>query len=454
MALKALDIFKLTPKKNCKECGFPTCMAFSMKVASGAVDVEKCPHMSDEAIQKLSEATAPPMKTLKVGAGESEYTLGGETVLFRHEKTLVSKNRFAISFCDCMTEEQIDSKINNIKTVEYERIGEVMRAEFAFVTYNENKDNFLNIINKLKSETKVAFILNVSDVEVAKEAVELLKGLNPVVYGANKDNYQAMIDVVKGDNLALGVKADSLEGLYETVELIQKAGYKELILDVTGENIKDTYVNAVQVRRIALKEQDRTFGYPSIVFVNKLANGDENMEVSLASAFTIKYGSIIVLDDISYAKALPLYALRQNLFTDPQKPMRVETKIYPINNPDENSPVLVTVDFALTYFVVSGELERSKVPCWLVIPDAGGYSVLTSWAAGKFGGSVIGNFIKECGIADMTKNRDLIIPGKVAVIQADVQDNLPDWNVIVGTPEAMELPKFLKEYMESKTVTA
>ena len=454
MALKALDIFKLTPKKNCKECGFPTCMAFSMKVASGAVEVGKCPHMSDEAIQKLSEATAPPMKTLKVGAGESEYTLGGETVLFRHEKTLVSKNRFAVSFCDCMTEEEVDAKIANINKVEYERIGEIMKAEFACVTYSGNKESFLNVINKLKEQTKVAFILNVDDAQVAKEAVDLLKGLNPIVVGATKDNYEAMLEVVKGDNLALGLKANSLEELYSTVELVQKAGYKELILDVTGESIKEAYTNAVQVRRIALKEQDRTFGYPSIVFANKLANGDENMEVALASAFTVKYGSIIVIDDISYAKALPLYALRQNLFTDPQKPMRVETKIYPINNPDENSPVLVTVDFALTYFVVTGELERSKVPCWLVIPDAGGYSVLTSWAAGKFGGSVIANFVKECGIADKTKNRDLIIPGKVAVIQSDVQDNLPDWNVIVGTAEAMELPKFLKEYMESKSVTA
>ena len=454
MALKALDIFKLTPKKNCKECGFPTCMAFSMKVAGGAVEVSKCPHMSDEAIQKLSEATAPPMKTLKVGAGENEYTLGGETVLFRHEKTLVSKNRYAIAFCDCMTEEEVASKIANINKVEYERIGEVMKAEFACVTYNSNKENFLNIIKKLKAETKVAFILNVDDAEVAKEAVAELKGLNPVVLGATKDKYEDMLEVVKCDNLALGLKADNLEDLYATVELVQKAGYKELILDVTGESIKDTYVNAVQVRRIALKEQDRTFGYPSIVFVNKLANGDDNMEVALSSAFTVKYGSIIVIDDISYAKALPLYALRQNLFTDPQKPMRVETKVYPINNPDENSPVLVTVDFALTYFVVTGELERSKVPCWLVIPDAGGYSVLTSWAAGKFGGSVIGNFVKECGIADMTKNRDLIIPGKVAVIKSDVQDNLPDWNVIVGTAEAMELPKFLKEYMESKEAAA
>ena len=432
MALKALDIFKLTPKKNCKECGFPTCMAFSMKVAGGAVEVSKCPHMSDEAIQKLSEATAPPMKTLKVGAGENEYTLGGETVLFRHEKTLVSKNRYAVAFCDCMTEEEVDKKIANINKVEYERIGEIMKAEFACVTYSGNKDNFLNVINKLKEQTKVAFILNVDDAEVAKEAVAALAGLNPVVVGATKDNYEAMLDVVKADNLALGLKAANLDEMYDLVGTVQKAGYKELILDVTGESIKDTFVNAVQVRRTALKEQDRTFGYPSIVFANKLANKD----------------------DMNYAKALPLYALRQNLFTDPQKPMRVETKIYPINNPDENSPVLVTVDFALTYFVVTGELERSKVPCWLVIPDAGGYSVLTSWAAGKFGGSVIGNFVKECGIAEKTKNRDLIIPGKVAVIQSDVQDNLPDWNVIVGTMEAMELPKFLKEYMESKSVSA
>ena len=454
MALKALDIFKLTPKKNCKECGFQTCMAFSMKVAGGAVEVSKCPHMSDEAIQKLSEATAPPMKTLKVGAGENEYTLGGETVLFRHEKTLVSKNRYAVAFCDCMTEEEVDKKIANINKVEYERIGEIMKAEFACVTYSGNKDNFLNVINKLKEQTKVAFILNVDDAEVAKEAVAALAGLNPVVVGATKDNYEAMLDVVKADNLALGLKAANLDEMYDLVGTVQKAGYKELILDVTGESIKDTFVNAVQVRRTALKEQDRTFGYPSIVFANKLANKDDMMEVALSSVFTVKYGSIIVIDDIDYAKALPLYALRQNLFTDPQKPMRVETKIYPINNPDENSPVLVTVDFALTYFVVTGELERSKVPCWLVIPDAGGYSVLTSWAAGKFGGSVIGNFVKECGIAEKTKNRDLIIPGKVAVIQSDVQDNLPDWNVIVGTMEAMELPKFLKEYMESKSVSA
>ncbi len=447
MALKALDIFKLTPKKNCKECGFPTCMAFSMKVASGAVEVSACPKMAPEALAKLAAATAPPMKTLKVGAGASEYDLGGETVLFRHEKTLVSRNRYAVKFCDCMDAAAVDAKLANMKAVEYERIGEIMKAEMAYVKYNGNKDNFLAVINQIKdSDVECAFVLEVADADVAKEAVAALAGLKPVVIGANKDNFAAMIDVVKADNLVLGVQGANLEELYTTVQAMEAADYKELIIDVTAENVKDTFVNAVQVRRIALKEGDRSFGYPSFIDVAKLADGDVNMEIALSSVFTIKYGSITTVDDMTYAKALPLYALRQNIYTDPQKPMRVEAKVYPLNNPDKNSPVLCSVDFALTYFTITGDIEASKVPCWLMIPDAGGYSVLTAWSAGKFGGSVIGAFAKECNIESYTDCRDIIIPGKLAVIQADVADNMPGWNVIIGTQESMEIPKFLKEY--------
>ena len=410
--------------------------------------------MSDDAIAKLSEATAPLMKALKVGAGASEYELGGETVLFRHEKTLVSRNRYAVSFCTCMSDEAVDAKIANMKKVDYVRIGEQMKVEMAVLEYCGDKDAYLKLIDKIKgSGLEVAYILACDDAQVVKEAVEVLKDARPMVYGATKENYKDMIEVVKGASLPLGVKAGSLEELYETVELIQAAGYKELVLDVTGENIKDTYTNAIQVRRIALKEQDRTFGYPSIVFANRLSNSNPMMEVALSSIFTIKYGSIIVIDDISYAKALPLFALRQNIYTDPQRPMRVEPKIYPINNPDENSPVLVTVDFALTYFIVAGDIERSKVPVWLVIPDAGGYSVLTSWAAGKFGGNSISAFIKESKVEEVTNCKDLIIPGKVAVLKGDIEDNLPGWNVVIGPEESMELPKFLKGYQEKACQT-
>jgi acetyl-CoA decarbonylase/synthase complex subunit gamma len=243
----------------------------------------------------------------------------------------------------------------------------------------------------------------------------------------------------------LGVKADNLEELYTLVEGIQKLGYKNLVLDPGSKSIKETFENTVQIRRINLQGQDRTFGYPSILFLNELAKGDKFQEVTLSTLFTMKYGSILVLSDMDYCRALPLYGIRQNIFTDPQKPMRVEVGVYGLNNADDNSPVMCTVDFALTYFIVSGEVERSKMPVWMVIPDAGGYSVLTSWAAGKFTGSVIADMVKNSGIEQKTKNRTLIIPGKVAVLKGELEENLPDWNIVVGTTEAMYIPKLLKE---------
>ena len=446
MALTGLDIFKLTPKKNCKDCGFPTCLAFSMKVAAGAVEIAKCPKMSAEALEKLSEATAPLMKTITLGKGDTECKLGGETVLFRHEKTFVNKNRFAVAFCDGMEDSEVDAKIQHIKEVNYIRIGEEMKVEFVALQYNGNKDKYLALINKIKtSGLKVAYILKCEDVEVAKEALELVKAENPLVYGANKDNFAAMVELVKADNLALGVKAESLEALYALVEEIHKLGYKNLVLHPVAASTKEAFENTVQIRRINLQGQDRTFGYPTMVAVNKLANGDKYMEVALSSLFMMKYGAIIVLNDIDYVRALPLFGFRQNIFTDPQKPMRVEPGIYPLNGADENAPIICTVDFALTYFIVAGEVERSKVPVQMLIPDAGGYSVLTSWAAGKFTAASITKFIKENGIEEKVKTRKLILPGKVAVLKGDLEENLPGWEIIVGTAEAMFIPKFLKE---------
>lgn len=446
MALTGLDIFKLTPKTNCKDCGFPTCLAFSMKVAAGGAEISKCPHMSAEALDKLSEATAPPMKTVKIGKGETEYALGGETVLYRHEKTFVNRNRFAVSFKDSMTAEEIAAKLDNMKMVDYVRIGEAMKVEIAALQYTGNKDAYIALIKQVKeSGLKVVYMLVCQDAAVLQDALALVKDENPIVYGATKDNYEAMVNLVKADKLPLGLKAANLEELYNLVEKVQGLDYKELLLGTEADNIKDAVQSTLQIRKIALKEQDRKFGYPSVVFANELAKGDKYLEISLASLLTIKYGSIIVLEDIDYARALPLFALRQNVYTDPQRPMRVEPKLYPLNGADENSPVLVTVDFALTYFIVAGEIERSKVPVWLAIPDAGGYSVLTAWAAGKFGGSSISSFIKESGAEKMTNNRKLIIPGKVAVLKGDIEDNLPGWEIMIGPDEAMHLPQFLKK---------
>ena len=442
MALKGLDIFKLTPKTNCKDCGNPTCMAFAMKVASGAIPIEKCPHMSEAALSTLSEATAPPMKSYKVG----DLSLGGETVLSRHEKTLVSKTLYAVNVCDCMDEAKQDEVLKGIPAVDYERISERMYVEMVYVNHSPAKApaDYAALVTKAKALGR-PMVLSCTDVEAMKAGVEAAVGCDIIVNGATADNYADMSAVATAAKALLGVRADSLEALHEVVEKLEAAGNKNLILEVSTASVKEAYAEAVQIRRAALKDGDRTFGYPSIVNVATLANGDAHLEAALLSLFTCKYGSIVVCSEMTYAKALPLYGLRQNIFTDPQKPMKVQPGIYPINGADENSPCCLTVDFALTYFLVSGEIERSKMPVNLLITDASGMSVLTAWAAGKFSSSSIKKFFDEFDIANKIKSRALIIPGKVAVMKGEIQDKLPEWSVIVGTTEAVQLVKYLRD---------
>ena len=446
MALKGLDIFKLSPKKNCKECGCPTCMAFSMKVAQGAVDIAACPYFAPEALAKLSAATEPPMKTIKVGAGDAELSLGGETVLFRHEKTFVSRTRYAMSLCTCMDDETVAQKLEDIKKVDYERIGERMYVEMVNVNYSaDGKQDYVELVKKA-AETGRILILDCKDAEIAKAALEVCKDGKPILNGADASNYEAMNAVATAAGVVLGVSGADLSEIHDTVEKLEGLGNKNLVIDVTGADVKETFKNAVQIRKAAIKDGDRTFGYPSIVNLHKIAAGDLHKQAALLSLFTMKYGSVIVAEHIGYAEALPLYGLRQNLFTDPQKPMKVEPGIYPLNGADENSVCLTTVDFALTYFLVSGELERSGVPVNLIINDAGGLSVLTSWAAGKFSSSSIAKFFQEQDIEGKIKSRKLIIPGKVAVLKGELEAKMPGWEIIIAPNEAVQLVKFMKDF--------
>ena len=450
MAVKGLDIFKLSPKKNCKECGSPTCMAFCMKVAQGAVPITKCPYMSEEAIALLSEATAPPMQTITVGA----HKLGGETVMMRHEKTLVNRNLFAATLCTCMDDAAVEARLEGIRKVDYERIGEREMVECVFVHDAGDCAKFVELCKKAAVLPDRTVIIDTKDVETAKAAVEAIKDSKPILNGANKDNFNDMNEIAKAAGLVLGVSGTDLSELHDTVAALEKAGNKNLILDVTAPTIKETFANAVLVRRTAIKDGDRTFGYPSIVNLGVLCNHDEHLETALAAMFVVKYGSIIVMDKVGYAEALPLYGLRQNIFTDPQKPMKVAPGIYPINGAGPDDPCALTVDFALTYFLVSGELERSKVPVNLLITDASGMSVLTAWAAGKFSSTSVKKFFDEFDIASKISNRTLIIPGKVAVMKGEIQDKLPEWNVVVGTREAVELVKYLRDGEHIKAAEA
>ena len=481
MALKGLDIFKLTPKSNCKQCGNPTCMAFAMKLAQGSVAAEACPHLSDEAKAMLGDASAPPMKTLKLGACGSEHTLDGETVLFRHDKTFVSKTLYAVN----VTPDRAKDAIPAALTIDYDRIGERMYVEFLNLEYTGDKDAYVTLVGDAAASGR-AVIMQCNDADAARAGLEAIRAVqetnaapeaahvaqektaaanaaleataaanttskataasNPLLNGANATNYATMYTLASEFEVALGVSGKTLDEIYDTVAALEALGCKDMVIDVGCISIKDAFANAVQIRRAALKDGDRTFGYPSLVNLSTLAPGDTDMQTALASLFTLKYGSIIVMDEMTYAQALPLYGLRQNIYTDPQKPMKMEPGIYPINNAGEDSICCITVDFALTYFVVSSELERSNVPVNLFISDAGGYSVLTAWAAGKLSASSVAKFISEFAVESKIKNRTLIIPGKVAVLKGEIEEKLPDWNIVVAPNEAVGLVKFLREF--------
>ena len=447
MAVKGLDIFKLSPKKNCKECGVPTCMAFCMKVAQGALPITKCPYMSEEAIALLSEATAPPMKTI-TAAG---HKLGGETVLFRHEKTLVNRNVYAVQVGDCLDDAAADAALAQLEKVDYERIGEREYVEFVFVHDAGRDTETLVRFAQKAAATGRGVIVETTDPDAAAAVIAACP--EAVIDGVNAQNWEAMQAAVGGKAI-LAVGGESLAEIYDTVEKLEKAGNKNLLLDVTGKTVKETFANAVEARRGAILDGVRTLGYPSIVNIARLAWGDAHLQTALASLFTVKYGSILVMEHMYYAQALPLFGLRQNIYTDPQKPMKVAPGIYPMNGATADSPCLLTVDFALTYFLVSGELERSKVPVNLLITDASGMSVLTAWAAGKFSSSTVKKFMDEFDVANKINSRTLVLPGKVAVMKGEIQDKLPDWNVVVGTREAVELVRYLKDGEHLKAAAA
>jgi len=340
-----------------------------------------------------------------------------------------------------------------IKKIDYDRLGERMYVELLNLVYDcddagsggsPDRTGYLELVKKALEHERV-LILDCDDVSVAREALEICASAKPLLNGANLSNFADMNALAVEFGVCLGVSGADLNELHETVSSLEKLGNKNLVLDVGCVSIKDAFAGAVQIRRAALKGNDRTFGYPTLVDVGRLAPDNKYMQTALASLFTMKYGSIIVMEQMTYPQALPLYGLRQNIYTDPQKPMKVEPGIYPLNGADENSICVTTVDFALTYFVVTGELERSGVPMNLLISDAGGYSVLTAWAAGKLSASSLAKFIKEFEVESKIKCRKLFIPGKVAVLKGEIEEALPGWEIIVAPGEAIEAVRYFKE---------
>lgn len=448
MALTGIQILKMLPKKNCGECGIPTCLAFAMKVAAGQTEIEECPYVSDEAKATIGEASAPPIRTIKIGAGDAEFTAGGETCLYRHEKRFENQTGIAVLISSDEDDAAIEGKLKRANDFVYERVGVMMRNNLVAIKDAGGADLAALARKVMEMAPQQAIILMSDNVDALKAGAEACGENKPLLFGATADNVDAFAALSKDTGCAIGVKGKNLDDLVETADKLIAAGVKDMVIDTGARTMKEGFEDNIVARRSAVKDKFKPLGFPTITFPCEMSD-DLMMEAMIGSVLMAKYAAITVFSDIQGDILFPLLLEQLNIFTDPQRPMVVQEDIYPITGPDENSPVLITCNFSLTYFIVSGEIEGSKIPSWLLIKDTEGLSVLTAWAAGKFGADLIAMFVKKSGIGDKVKHHELIIPGYLATIKGELEEELPDWTITIGPREAGHLPAFLKEWKPS-----
>ncbi|MDI6703122.1 MAG: acetyl-CoA decarbonylase/synthase complex subunit gamma [bacterium] len=447
MGLTGIEIFKKLPKTNCGECGVPTCLAFAMKLSQGKADLEACPHVSASVKMELSEASLPPIRGVRIGIEESALKIGEETVLFRHDKRFENPPGFAILISDSMKREEIEDKVSQLNTVKFERVGLELKPELVAIKCgSKDKTQFSSVVKTIIDRTKKGIILIEEDVDILQEAVKICKERRPLLYAATAANYETMGRLAKSNNLPLSVKGRDLEELAEITKRLMDMGILDMVIDPGSNNIKRAVEDQTFIRRLALEKTYRPLGFPTITFPCEMTDNPMK-EMLYASILVSKYAGIIVLSDLSSHYMFPLLVYRMNIYTDPQRPMTMEQGIYEINGSREDSPVIITTNFSLTYFIVSSEVESSKVPTWLLVMDTEGLSVLTSWAAGKFVPELIASFVKKVGIGNRVSHRKLIIPGYVAQIKGELEEELGgEWEVVVGCREAGDIPAFLQRY--------
>ena len=445
MPIAGSEIVKMLPgKKPCKDCGFPTCFAFAMKLASGGATVDKCPYLSEEVKAKLLDLLAPPIKLVTIGSGDNAVKIGNEEVIYRHEKTFVHKPGIALLISDREDNAKVEEKIKKIKELHFPWVGVNLKADLLALHFESgNKDKFLALVKKVYSSTDLGMVLISKDTDALFAARDICADRHPLLYPITKGNIDKAIPKIKTNLTPVGLRGGNIEELVSLTARLKEAGIEELVLDTGSKNLLEAIKDQTFIRRAALKQGFRPLGYPTMAFPCFMAK-DGLKEIITASAFVVKWAGIIALSDFDQYSLLPLLVQRLNIYTDPRFPMAVEQKYYEVGEPDESSPVLVTSNWALTYFLVSSAVEATKIPAYICVKDAEGLGVLTAWAAGKFSGDSVGAFIKKCGIGGKVKHRKLIIPGKVARIKGELEEALNlEWEVIVGPRDTTGIAAFL-----------
>ncbi len=443
MALSGIQIYKLLPQTNCKECGFPTCLAFAMKLAAKQVELALCPYVSEGSKAQLAESAAPPMRLVTVRADGHEIKVGNEVVLFRHEKTFYNKPGLFVRARDDESIEAIKAKIVPADQFAVTYVGIDLTLDgFAIESVKNDPTIFANAIRAVREVSKRPLILISRDPKIMAAGLLAIDGEAPMIYAADENNWEAMADLAKQHKAPLAVAADSLDRLAELTVKIKAKGVDDLVIDSAARDLHTSLTLSTQIRRLALKKNFHALGYPTIAFP-----GESAIESVAATQAIAKYAGFVVLDHFLPEMIYPLLVLRQNIYTDPQKPIQVQPGLYEINNPKPEDPVLVTTNFSITYFSVANEVESSGLPAWLLVADAEGMSVLTAWAAGKFDAERIAKGVKQFGVADKVTRKRIVLPGHVAVLSGELEGELQGWEVRVGPREAVDLPAFMKQVL-------
>lgn len=441
MALSGIQIYKLLPQTNCKDCEFPTCLAFAMKLASKQANLDACPHVSEESKAKLEESAAPPIQLVTLKANGREAKAGNETVMFRHEKTFFNAPGIFVRLRDDL--DDLKAKAQKIAAYTVDYVGMALSVDGLAIEATGDGAAFAAAVETVLGVAQLPLILIADDPGVMAAGLKVAAGVTPLLYGATGDNWQAFADLAKEFKAPMAIRSTSLSALAELSAKIKEAGVKEIVLDCGMRDMASSLATQTQLRRLALKKNLRSLGYPVIAFPGECV-ADEAM-VSIAAVQAIaKYAGFVVLEEFSPATVYPLLVLRQNIYTDPQKPIQVQPGIYEINDPGPDAPAMVTTNFSITYFSVANELDGAGLPAWLMVAEAEGMSVLTAWAAGKFDAEGIAKDVKRFGLGDKLNHKSIILPGHVAVLSGELEEELPGWDIKVGPREAVDLPAYLK----------
>ena len=443
MAPTGLEIYKLLPKTNCKECGFPTCLAFAMKLAQKGTELDKCPYVSDEAKTALDAASAPPIKLVTIGAGERAFAIGNEVAMFRHEKTFYHQPGLVARVkSDDPALAEVAARAGGY---EVERVGMTLRLDGLAVEHSGGDAAAYAAAVAAARAAAPGLPLVLMSADAAAIAAALAGGAaadKPLVHAATAANWQAMAEVAKKHGCPLAIRTEGdVVALAELSEQVRGAGAEDIVLDAGTSTLAGDLLAFTQLRRLALKKGARALGFP---IFSLSAAPTWQAELVRATQAVAKYAGVVVLDHLEPAELYSLLTLRQNIYTDPQKPIQVEPGLYEIGAVTADSPLLITTNFSLTYFSVSGEVEGAGVPSWLLVADSDGQSVLTGWAAGKFDAEKIAKTVKDSGIEQKINHKKLVIPGHVAGLSGEAEEELPGWQIMVGPRDAVDIPSYLK----------